>query len=125
MALTSKILIDGQEVLFRASAALPRLYRVKFHRDIYRDLNSLTSYALDENGEGVSSDATSMETLENIAWLMARHADPSVPDTPEEWLEGFSMFGLVSALPGILELWGLNLERGVEAKKKPGSPKGK
>ena len=39
MAVTETISIDGQEVTFRASAAVPRLYRVKFHRDIYKDLS--------------------------------------------------------------------------------------
>ena len=35
MGIMKKIVIDGQEVAFRASAAIPRIYRVKFHRDIY------------------------------------------------------------------------------------------
>ena len=34
MAITKKIEIDGQQVDFRASAAVPRLYRIKFGRDI-------------------------------------------------------------------------------------------
>lgn len=34
MSLTKTIEIDGQQVPFRASAAIPRIYRVKFHRDI-------------------------------------------------------------------------------------------
>ena len=41
MAITKKIEIDGQQVDFRASAAVPRLYRIKFGRDIYKDLRSL------------------------------------------------------------------------------------
>ena len=41
MAVTKKIEIDGQMVEFRASAAVPRLYRIKFGRDIYKDLQSL------------------------------------------------------------------------------------
>ena len=41
MAITKKIEIDGKEVLFRASAAIPRLYRIKFRRDIYKDLAQL------------------------------------------------------------------------------------
>jgi hypothetical protein len=41
MAVTKTISIDGTEVTFRASAAIPRLYRNKFHRDIYKDLNEL------------------------------------------------------------------------------------
>ena len=36
MAVTKTIEVDGKEVQFRASAAIPRLYRNKFHRDIFR-----------------------------------------------------------------------------------------
>ena len=32
---------DGQEVAFKASAAIPRIYRMRFHRDIYKDLRDL------------------------------------------------------------------------------------
>ena len=34
MAVTKKIEIDGKEVGFRANAAMPRLYRNKFGRDV-------------------------------------------------------------------------------------------
>ena len=44
MAVTKKIEIDGQMVEFRASAAVPRLYRIKFGRDIYKDLRSCLLY---------------------------------------------------------------------------------
>ena len=42
MAVTKTIEVDGKEVQFRASAAIPRLYRNKFHRDIYKDLWTLS-----------------------------------------------------------------------------------
>ncbi len=48
MAVTKTIEVDGKEVQFRASAAIPRLYRNKFHRDIYKDLNELQK-GIDEN----------------------------------------------------------------------------
>ena len=41
MAIQKNIVVDGIEVPFKASAAIPRLYRLKFRRDIYQDLNSL------------------------------------------------------------------------------------
>ena len=41
MAIKKNITIDGIEVPFKASAAVPRLYRLKFHRDIYKDFASL------------------------------------------------------------------------------------
>lgn len=41
MSMTQKVEIDGREVHFRASAAIPRIYRMKFQRDIYKDLRAL------------------------------------------------------------------------------------
>ena len=40
MSIVKKIEIDGQDVLF-TSAAIPRIYRLKFQRDIYKDLRIL------------------------------------------------------------------------------------
>ena len=124
MALTKTVSIDGREVTFRASAAIPRLYRVKFHRDIYRDLDALQK-AVGASEEGASTlDTFSLELFENIAYVMARHADPSVPDTPEEWLEGFGTFSIYQVLPQIIELWGLNVQTDVDAKKNSVLPNG-
>ena len=117
MALTKKIEIDGKEVMFRASAAVPRLYRIKFRRDIYKDLDALQK-AIDTSEEGASTlDTFSLELFENIAFVMARHADPSIPDTPEEWLEQFNTFSIYQVLPEIIDLWGLNVQTDVESKK--------
>lgn len=33
MGLTKTIEIDGKQVLFKASAAIPRIYRIKFHKE--------------------------------------------------------------------------------------------
>ena len=41
MSMKRNIVIDGQEVAFRASAAIPRIYRMRFHRDIFKDLKDL------------------------------------------------------------------------------------
>ena len=50
MAIKKNITIDGIEVPFKASAAVPRLYRLKFHRDIYKDFASLQT-DVKENGK--------------------------------------------------------------------------
>lgn len=125
MAVTKTISIDGQEVTFRASAAVPRLYRVKFHRDIYKDLSALQK-SLGENDENASRlDSFSLEMFENISYIMAKHADPSIPNTPEEWLERFNTFSIYQVLPEIIDLWGLNVKADVEAKKNFARLKGK
>lgn len=117
MGMTRKIEIDGKEVLFRASAAIPRIYRIKFHRDIYKDLSALEK-AIDKNSEeGSTLDTFSLEMFENIAYIMAKHADSTIPDTPEEWLDEFNTFSIYQVLPKLIELWGLNVQTDVTAKK--------
>ena len=117
MSMTKTIEIDGQQVPFRASAAIPRIYRVKFHRDIYKDLAALEKSVEKGDAEHSSLDLLSLEMFENIAYIMAKHAEPSIPDTPEAWLDGFNTFSIYQVLPQIVELWGLNLQTDVTAKK--------
>lgn len=117
MSMIKNIEIDGKQVPFRASAAIPRIYRMKFQRDIYKDLASLEK-AIDSNSEEVSNlDLFSLEMFENIAYVMAKHADPSIPDTSEEWLDDFNTFSIYQVLPKIIELWDLNMRTDAEAKK--------
>ena len=59
-----------------------------------------------------------LEIFENTAFIMARQYDTSVPATPEEWLEEFSMFSIYEVLPQILELWRLNQQTTAKPKKK-------
>ena len=117
MSMTQTIEIDGQPVKFRASAAIPRIYRMRFHRDIYKDL-SLLEKSISKEDEGDSNlDLFSLELFENIAYIMAKHADPSIPDTPEEWLDNFNTFSIYQVLPRLIELWGLNVQTTLQSKK--------
>lgn len=118
MSIVRKIEIDGKQVPFKASAAIPRIYRMKFQRDIYKDLRALEK-SLGENKEEKSNlDLFSLEMFENIAFVMAKHAEPKIPDTPEEWLDEFNTFSIYQVLPQLIELWGLNVRTDVESKKK-------
>nr|DAT80703.1 MAG TPA: tail assembly chaperone protein [Caudoviricetes sp.] len=117
MSIVKKIEIDGKEVAFKASAAIPRIYRLKFQRDIYKDLSSLEKAIGDGDVSNSNLNSFSLEMFENIAFVMAKHADPSIPDTPEEWLDEFNTFSIYQVLPQLIELWGLNVKTDVEAKK--------
>lgn len=118
MAVTKKIEIDGKEVTFKASAAVPRLYRIKFGRDIYKDLRQLEKSVGENDEDNSNLDLFSLEMFEDLAWLMARHADPAkVPDSPEEFLDQFNTFSIYQILPQLIELWGLNVQTEVESKK--------
>ena len=117
MSMIKQIEIDGKQVSFKASAAIPRIYRMKFQRDIYKDLKALEKSIGDNREEGSNLDMFSLEMFENIAFVMAKHADASIPNTPEEWLDGFNTFSIYQVLPQLIELWGLNVQTDVEAKK--------
>ena len=125
MSIIRKIEIDGKQVAFKASAAIPRIYRLKFQRDIYKDLRSLERSIGEGNEENSNLDLFSLEMFENIAFVMAKHADPSIPDTPEDWLDGFNTFSIYQVLPELIELWGLNVQTDVQVKKKFDQLKGK
>ena len=117
MSMIKQIEINGKQVSFKASAAIPRIYRMKFQRDIYKDLKALEKSIGDNSEESSNLDMFSLEMFENIAFVMAKHADASIPNTPEEWLDGFNTFSIYQVLPQLIELWGLNVQTDVEAKK--------
>lgn len=119
------ITIDGKEVRLRASAAIPRLYRLKFKRDILVDMKLIQEALLKSGYDGSEETAASslpidvLTLFENAAYLMARHADPeSVPDSVDDWLDGFETFSIYKVFPVIRELWSANLVTLSKPKKK-------
>ncbi|MGN1198087.1 MAG: hypothetical protein ACI4TA_10865 [Acetatifactor sp.] len=117
MGVRRNIEIDGKEVAFKASAAIPRIYRLKFQRDIYKDIAQLEKSLGDNTEEESNLDLFSLEMFENIAFIMAKHADPSIPDEVEDWLDEFNTFSIYQVLPQLIELWGMNIKTDAEAKK--------
>lgn len=115
--LSKVINVNGKEVEFRASATIPRLYRAKFKRDIFKDLSKLESSFKGNSEAGSSFAIEDLEIFENVAYIMAFHADHSIPDNIDDWLDQFDMFSIYEVLPEILELWGTNLITDVESKK--------
>lgn len=109
------VTVGGQEVKMRASALIPRLYRFKFGRDMVQDMNQirkawnkakdLPDDATEEEQRDAQLSVLDLTIFENVAYLFAKHADKNVPDTPEEWLDGFDMFSIYEVLPQIMDLW--------------------
>ena len=117
MAIQKNITIDGIDVPFKASATVPRLYRLKFRRDIYQDFAALQKSVGENTEESSALDIESLEVFENIAYIMAKHADAAIPASPDEWLEQFNTFSIYEILPQLIDLWGLNVETQVTGKK--------
>lgn len=114
--LQKTVTISGHEVAFRSSATVPRLYRTKFKRDIFKDLSRLEASVRRKSADG-SFEIEDLEIFENVAYIMAYHADNTIPNSIDEWLDQFEMFSIYEVLPEILELWGQNLITDVNAKK--------
>lgn len=108
--------ICGQPVRFCASAATPRLYRLKFKRDIFADMQKLTK-DFQERNTGADLAVESLEIFENVAYIMAFQADRTIPDTIDAWLDQFEMFSIYEVLGELVQLWGDNLFTSASAKK--------
>lgn len=117
------VTISGQNVKFKASAAVPRLYRTLFHRDVFKDMTKLeksmkrvTPKKGKENPDQPPEfEVEDLEIFENLAYAMAYHADKSIPKNIDDWLDQFDMFSIYQILPEILSLWGTNLETEVKS----------
>ncbi len=123
--LEKTVIISGKAVKFRSSATVPRLYRIKFKRDIFKDLAKLEKSYKGKTEDGEELQIEDLEIFENVAYIMAYHADHSIPGTIDEWLDQFEMFSIYEVLPEILELWGTNLITDVESKKNLNAAAGK
>lgn len=116
--ISKTIIIDGKEVELRASASIPRMYRIKFRRDILQDLIKLKEAYILNQKEGKEFELLDLELFENVAYVMAKHADKSIPSEIGDWLDQFNMFSIYEIMPTIMELWCLNEESQIESKKK-------
>ena len=120
--------IDGKEVKMRASALIPRIYRFRFGRDMVQDMNSLRKAwekvtelpedATEEEKEEAQFSVMDLTIFENVAYVMAKHGDPSTPDSIDEWMDQFELFSIYEVLPEILKLWNLNTAQTSTPKKK-------
>lgn len=134
------ITISGIECKFKSSAAIPRIYRLKYGRDIFVDMVQIQKKveaqerqkkalkkqyekegkAFEENDFSSGLPLDSLEMFENIAYIMHKHGDKEQPDTIEEWLDQFETFDIYQILPEIVEMWNLENRQMSEAKKKIG-----
>lgn len=117
--LEKTVIVGDKEVRFKSSAAIPRIYRNMFNKDIFVDIAQLEK-AYSENEDHQEASGLSIADLtifENVAYCMAKHADPTAPDDIDEWLEQFEMFSIYEILPEIIDLWSNNNFSQAEAKK--------
>jgi hypothetical protein len=114
--------IDGKKILFKTNGAIPLRYKAQFGRDYLKDILKMAPIAQlskaeikPENLEGLDFDV-----LYNVAWTMAKTADPTIPE-PLEWLGNFEEFPIMEIFPDLQELLMATLQssnkKKVQAKK--------
>lgn len=90
------IIVDGKVVRLRATAAIPRLYRLKFGRDIIQGMGALAKAYKSVQQPGMNEEelqearfsVTDLTIFENVAYIMAKHGDPdSISSDMEGWLD--------------------------------------
>lgn len=113
--------IGDKEIEFKSSAALPHLYRRTFGRDIFVDMARLQQNVIKDSKGGSTIDVESLEMFENLAYCFNKHADKSIPDDIEEWLEQFGTFDIYNILPELLAMWNAENKTTSKLKKKAGS----
>lgn len=108
------IKIGSLEVPMKATANTPKQYRATFNRDLLVEMTKFYN-ALGKSGEvGKNAD---ISVIENLGYIMARQADPSI-GSQEEWLDNFGVFDIYNAMSEIVQLWGDSTTTTSEAKKK-------
>lgn len=103
--------------VFKVFMAILCIYRLKFQRIIYKDLWILEKSIGEGNEESSNLDLFFLEMVKNIVYMMAKHADPQIPNAVDEWLDGFNTFSIYQVLPQLIKLWGKHVKTDVEAKK--------
>jgi hypothetical protein len=106
--------IDGRDIPFKATAGTIRRYRAQFGRDLLQDFQRLQE-AMSQSQTLTSEHLT---VFENLAYTMAKQADPEIPATPDDWLDTFDMFSIYNVLPQLVQLFGVTLQASAELKKK-------
>ena len=74
-----------------------------------------TKFILAPEGEEFAID--DLEIFKNVAYIMAYHADNTISDNIDDWLNQFEMFSIYEVLPEILAIWGVNLITDIDSKK--------
>ena len=106
------IKVGDIDVRFKATGKTVAMAEEKFKIDVLKEITSLQK-DIDAGDVG-----RSMKVFKQLAYVMAKQADPEVPDDFMDWLDQFGMFDLDVALPEIVGLWNVAAIGKTQPKKK-------
>ena len=99
------ITIDGKEITFKTNGATPLRYKAQFGRDYFKEILKMAPIAKanKEDFDIKDLEALDFEVFYNIAWIMAKTADSSIPE-PIAWLEQFDEFPMAEVIPELQDM---------------------
>lgn len=96
--------IDGKKVRFESKGSTPLRYKKQFGSDFLVDIMKLSQLGkLSNNATYEELKSLDTEVFYNIVWVLAKTADPDIPE-PFEWLDEFEAFPLMEIIPQLQEL---------------------
>ena len=100
------IMIDDKKVRFKSTGATPLRYKAQFGKDYFKEILKLAPLEGLKNDQEI--DATVLENIDfevfyNITWIMAKQADPTIPE-PVEWLDQFDVFPMAEIIPQLQDM---------------------
>jgi hypothetical protein len=112
------IMIDGKEVRLKSTAATALRYKAQFGKDFISEIVKLNRLGKLDLKYAEEVDLESLENVDfevfyNFTWVLAKTADPTVPD-PLSWLDKFDEFPLFDIIPQIQDI----LAATIQGKKK-------
>lgn len=100
--------IGGQSVAMKATASTLRRYRAQFGRDLLEDFQTIQQamgFSEADPGTALPAAGAVLDLVADLAYIMARQADPSVPVNPEDWLDRFDVFPVDVFASDVVLLW--------------------
>ena len=96
------IKIGTQEVTLKATANTPKRYRHEFNADLLLELNKI--YKSTDRKTGVIAEGTDLSVIENLAYIMAKQANPEIT-SQDDWLDQFEPLDIYSSMREIIGFW--------------------
>ena len=100
--------ISGHDIKFKSTAGTLRHYRNNFGRDMLKDVVHLQDKLQKVTTSAEQFEVIDLGIFENIAWSMAKTADPNTKPI-DEWLDDFDTFAITKILPELMVLLADNM----------------
>jgi hypothetical protein len=100
------ITIDGKKVNFKTNGATPLRYKAQFGKDYFKEILKLAPLQNMKGKKVLDPNVLAsldFEVFYNISWIMAKTADPTIPE-PMEWLEQFDEFPMAQIIPELQDM---------------------